>query len=64
MSLCKPESFTWDMCYVINEVCQEGKYPVEDYEFDVLNQETFLSQGEEEESNLVYLVEEDEPCWC
>ena len=63
MSLCKPESFTWDMCYVINEVCQGGKYPVEDYEFDVLNQETFLPQGEED-TNLVYLMDEEEPCWC
>ncbi len=60
MSIEEPKGYTWDMCYVINEVCQEKKYPVEDYEFDVFEQSSFST---EEENNIVYL-EDEEPCWC
>lgn len=39
MFLNKPKSYTWDACYIINEIINGGdEHP---YEFDVLNQSIF-----------------------
>ena len=35
-----PKSFTWDECYVINEIIEKYDFPTYDFEFDVLDQYT------------------------
>ena len=68
MSIYKPKSYTWDACYIINEINEENNnYPVEDYEFNVLEQTPFEgSQEEVENSNsndlLEYLIEDFSYC--
>ena len=45
MFLNKPKSYTWDACYIINEIIngEDDHF----YEFDVLNQSIFYSLSRE-----------------
>ena len=45
MFLNKPKSYTWDACYIINEIINGGDDHF--YEFDVLNQSIFYSPSRE-----------------
>lgn len=69
MTIYRPEGFSWDSCYVINEINSMNEDGSEElFTFKVLDQLPFQGQyiqedtEEPEEDEKEYLLEEY--CWC
>ena len=52
-----PKSFTWNECYVINEIIEKYDFPTYDFEFDVLDQYRFYDTHVKEEQRKDYTDE-------
>lgn len=52
-----PKSFTWNECYVINEIIEKYDYPTYDFEFNVLDQYRFYDTHVKEEQRMDYTDE-------
>ena len=52
-----PKSFTWNECYVINEIIEKYDYPTYDFEFNVLDQYRFYGTPVKEEQRKDYTDE-------
>ena len=52
-----PKSFTWNECYVINEIIEKYDFPTYDFEFNVLDQYRFYDTPVKEEQRKDYTDE-------
>lgn len=60
MDIYKPESYPWEIQYIIEEM---ETYSENEEEMNLMNQKT--DEIQTEDTNIVYLQEEEEePMWC